>query len=89
MSVVFRSGLVQPASVTVLAEPRNANQLDPVRLVNLRLEKIFRVNGNTVSLRADVYNALNANPVLATNTQAGSSLVASPTSFLHGSPGSA
>jgi len=72
-SVVFRSGLVQQASVTVLAEPRNANQLDPVRLVNLRLEKIFRVNRNTVSLRADVYNALNANPVLATNTQAGSS----------------
>src|SRR6267154_614869 len=72
-SVVFRSGLVQQASVTVLAEPQNANRLDTVRLVNLRLEKIFKGKGNTVSLRADVYNALNANPVLATNTQAGSS----------------
>jgi hypothetical protein len=72
-SVVFRNGLAQQASVTVLAEPRTANQLDPVRLMNLRAEKIFRVKGNTVSLRADVYNAFNTNAVLATNTQSGAS----------------
>jgi hypothetical protein len=72
-SVVFRTGLVQQASVTVFAEPRNANQLDSVRLVNLRLDKVFKLKGSTLSLRGDVYNALNTNSILATNIQSGAS----------------
>jgi hypothetical protein len=49
--------------VEVLAEPINTRRTDNVTLVDLRVEKAFRLpKERRVAVFVDVYNLLNANP---------------------------
>jgi hypothetical protein len=70
-TAVFTGGS-QVRSLTLRVEPVGTRRLPNVNLVDLRLQKTLHING-THSLigRLNLYNALNANPVLALNQQSG------------------
>jgi hypothetical protein len=65
------SGLNQGV-VTVNAEPLGSYRLDPLTTVDLRLSKIFRLQGRQeLEANFDVYNLTNANTVWAVRTLTG------------------
>lgn len=57
-----RGQLRYASSVTLLMEPVGTRRLDPVTLIDLRIEKSLRLGGRRVSTFIDVFNALNVNP---------------------------
>ena len=70
-SVLFRGGRQIP-TLALNVEPLGSMQLPPIRSLDLRAEKTFRLpNGHTFKPRLNVYNALNANTATARTTRAG------------------
>jgi hypothetical protein len=49
-------------TVTLLMEPVGTRRLDHVTLMDLRIQKVVRLNRNRVAIFLDVFNCLNANP---------------------------
>jgi outer membrane receptor protein involved in Fe transport len=68
-------GQLNYGTVTLLMEPVGTRRQDNVTLVDVRIEKVIRLNQQRVALILDVFNSLNANPELST-------IWASGTSFL-------
>jgi hypothetical protein len=55
--------LVPSAWRTVLAEPRGSRRLDNQSLLDLRVEKIFRVGNDRLAVYADIANVFNSSVV--------------------------
>ena len=61
------TGGKQIPSITVRVEPIGTERIPSANLLNLRLEKGFRINtGQKIVVRGQVYNALNINTVVTT-----------------------
>jgi hypothetical protein len=74
-SVSFAGGRQIP-SLTVRVEPIGTRRLPNINLLNLRAEKSFRVRqGQRLSLRLNVYNAMNVNTVLSVTPLSGRSFL--------------
>jgi hypothetical protein len=58
-------------TVTVNAEPRGSERLDPLVTLDARIAKIFRVRGREVELMLDGHNLTNANTVWDVRTLTG------------------
>jgi hypothetical protein len=58
----FSVSLPVYGSVRVLAEPIDTRRMDNIVITDLRVEKVFRVGGRSVSGVLDIYNLTNANP---------------------------
>jgi hypothetical protein len=57
------SNQLQYATVTVLAEPVGTRRMDNISIVDVRVEKAVRLNGNSrLAGFIDVFNCFNANP---------------------------
>lgn len=70
-TVLFRGGQTIP-SIVLPVEPLGSIRLPHRNLLNLRIEKTIRLlRGHRTSLRANVYNALNANTVIQRTLQSG------------------
>jgi len=54
-------GSLYQGGVTIFAEQRGSQELPDQHLLDLRLEKAFRVGRGEVAIQADVYNAFNNN----------------------------
>jgi hypothetical protein len=80
--VLLRGGRTIPTQV-VNAEPLGSLRLPPINVVDVRIDKSFRMPGNNhrVAFRLNLYNALNASTVLARTLRAGSSFLR-PTNIL-------
>jgi hypothetical protein len=66
----------------ILTQSISTNRQDNITVVDLRLEKLFRVGPHeSVSAFVDGYNLLNANPAIAVNWQLGSTYL-QPTNIL-------
>jgi hypothetical protein len=80
--VLLRGGRTIPTQV-VNAEPLGSLRLPPVNVLDFRVDKSFRMpgNGDRISLRLNLYNALNASTVLARTLRSGSAFLR-PTSIL-------
>jgi outer membrane receptor protein involved in Fe transport len=77
----FTGGQTIP-SITVNVEPYGAERLSEINLFNIRVDKTFPLAAKTkLTVRLNVYNALNANPVTAITTLSGPSY-GIPTSIL-------
>jgi hypothetical protein len=50
-------------TLTILAEPVNANRAPNVHILDFRFDKTFNVFGSRMTGMVDIFNALNANPV--------------------------
>jgi hypothetical protein len=69
----FSGGKTIP-SITLNVEPFGSERLPEINLVNLRLDKSIPLATKTrLSVRANVYNAFNANPATAVTTLSGTS----------------
>ncbi len=80
-NVLFRGGRQIPTLV-VNVEPIGTLRLPNINLVDVRLEKNFRVQGtHRISLWLNVYNALNSNSVTALTVRSGPNYLL-PTAFL-------
>ena len=60
-------------NATIKAEPITANRTPNITLVDVRMEKAFRVNAMRVNGFFDVYNLLNTNAEQTLNTSSGGS----------------
>ncbi|MBI4477134.1 MAG: hypothetical protein HY654_08160, partial [Acidobacteria bacterium] len=68
------SGL-QQGTETVRVQPRGDDRTDTVnKFVDIRFAKRFTIERRRIELTADLFNALNANHVLAQNEAVGSAL---------------
>jgi hypothetical protein len=56
------STLLNYGTVRVLAEPMGTRRMDHITLVDLKVEKSFRVWSERLAVFVDLFNALNANP---------------------------
>ena len=56
------AGQLQYGTVTLLMEAVGTRRLDHVTLMDVRMEKVVRLNRNRVAIFLDVFNCLNANP---------------------------
>jgi hypothetical protein len=70
------------SATVALVEP-NTLYGDRLNQTDLRLGKIFKYNRSRIQVMADIYNLLNANPVLAYNTTFGTEWLR-PTDVLQG-----
>ena len=61
-------------SVRILAEPIGTRRMDHVTLVDLKVEKSFRLRAARIALFIDVFNVLNANAELNISWVSGSFL---------------
>jgi hypothetical protein len=67
----FRGG-VQIPTITLRVEPSDAHRRENLKILDFRAEKRFNVGqGRSLSLRMNIYNALNANTVTGTTIQSG------------------
>ena len=67
---------LESGTVRVLAEPMGTRRMDHVTLIDLRVEKGFRVPGERrAAAFIDVYNLLNANPAQNINWSSGSTFL--------------
>jgi hypothetical protein len=75
-TVVFAgatSGLKQLSTLTLRTEPIGAERLPGIKLLNLRVDKQFKLGINRLTLQADVFNLLNVNVPTAQSAQSGPS----------------
>jgi hypothetical protein len=56
------STLLNYGSIRILAEPIGTRRMDHVTLVDLKVEKSFRLRADRVTVFVDLFNVLNANP---------------------------
>ncbi|MEO8362615.1 MAG: TonB-dependent receptor, partial [Vicinamibacteria bacterium] len=61
-----------------LLESRGSRRLDATNILDLRLEKLFKLHDHTLSVYSDITNALNADTVTAVVTNIGGSGVLNP-----------
>jgi hypothetical protein len=66
---------VNYGSVRILAEPMDTRRMDNVTLVDMRVEKGFRMAGGRVAGFVDAFNILNANPAESVVWTSGASFV--------------
>ena len=67
----FRGG-VQVPTITLRVEPSDANRRESLKILDFRAEKRFDVGQNrSIRVRANLYNALNANAITGTTIQSG------------------
>jgi hypothetical protein len=59
---VFLTRALNYGNVRILAEPLGTSRMDNVTLVDVRVEKTFRLGSGRVAGFVDVFNLLNANP---------------------------
>jgi hypothetical protein len=74
-STTVLTNCVRQASITVNAEPRGSVLLPPVHTLDLRAGKRFRFGQDSLELSFDLYNAMNANMVIATRVTTGLSAI--------------
>ncbi|MBI1875606.1 MAG: TonB-dependent receptor [Acidobacteria bacterium] len=71
-TALFRGGTTIP-SITLKVEPLRTNFRPSISILNMRVEKRVSVGrGQTVAVRLNIYNTLNANPVTNSVVQSGS-----------------
>jgi hypothetical protein len=74
-SVLFRGGRQVP-SILLRVEPIGARRMPNINLVDLRVEKRFRVTtGQNLAVRLNVFNAMNANTVTTITQQSGATFM--------------
>jgi outer membrane receptor protein involved in Fe transport len=71
------------ATVTVDVIPPQTMFEDRIRQLDLRFSRVFRVQRTRLEAQFDLYNALNASPILSLNTRYGSAWL-TPTEVLAG-----
>ena len=72
----FTANLNYGRSVRILAEPITSRRMDNVTLLDLRVEKVFRLfEGRRVAAFTDVFNVFNANPEESVSLTSGPSFL--------------